>query len=80
MVVQLTVYRVEVADRLPASARSWFGDLGVAEIERTDATSTLTVHDQAALVGLVNRIHGLGIVILSVTRPSRTVTRSVSER
>jgi hypothetical protein len=74
-----TDYQVDVAGRLPESARSWFLDLGVTSFERSATTSTLIVRDQAALVGVLNRIHGLGIVILGVTRSS-PVDAPVRER
>lgn len=65
-------YRVDVVGRLPDSASAWLGDLGVESIERTAKASVLVVADQAALVGLLNRIHGLGMVIEAVTRPELT--------
>jgi hypothetical protein len=67
----VSTYRLAIAGRLPDSARPWLADLGAATIATTAACSTLEVHDQSALVGLVNRLHALGLVIEEVDRVRR---------
>jgi hypothetical protein len=49
----------------------WFGPLTSTRIDDGDPPTTLLsgiVTDQAGLVGLIRRLHGLGIVLLSVER------------
>lgn len=64
----MTAYRVAVAGRLPDAALRMLSDLGATSPERSGLTSTIEVIDQAALVGLVNRMHSLGLVIDHVSR------------
>ena len=49
----------------------WFGPLTSTRIDDSDPPTTLLsgiVTDQAGLVGLIRRLHGLGVVLLSVER------------
>lgn len=61
-------YQVAVAGRLPEAAWRLLSDLGATSLGTVGATSTVEVVDQAALVGLLNRMHSLGIVIDHVDR------------
>ena len=67
---QMTHYTIRVQGSVDESLTDWFGPM---QIERSadgsgQPTTTLSgdVADQAALVGLVRHLHGLGIVLLSV--------------
>ena len=64
----MTAYRVVVAGRLPEVAARMLADLGARVVDEPGSASTLEVADQAALVGVVNRVHGLGMVIEHVDR------------
>lgn len=64
----MTAYRVAVAGRLPTSAMRILSDVGARPLGPPGPTSTLEVVDQAALVGLLNRMHALGLVIERIDR------------
>lgn len=59
----MTTYRVVVSGPLPTAAERLLPDLGATLLDAHDAESTIEVGDQSALVGLVARMHGLGVVI-----------------
>lgn len=64
-------YRIEVAGRLDPGRSTWFDDLALAVEERVDGPVTVLngpIVDQAALMGLLRRLHGLGISLLLVER------------
>ena len=59
---------------------SWLGSLGEIEIHSqvlADGSQVTifsdVVMDQAGLVGLIRRLHGLGIVLISVVSPVKDV-------
>lgn len=62
-------YEIRVHGQPDDSWREWFGDTQV-KVESLDDSQATTfanvVMDQAGLVGLIRRLHGLGIVLLSV--------------
>ncbi len=62
----MTSYRLVVSGRLPSAAERMLHDLGATLLDRPGPDSTIEVADQSALVGLVARMHGLGIVIAHV--------------
>ena len=63
-------YEVKIHGRLDDSWLHWFGEADVhTEILADDSQVTTfsnVILDQAGLVGLIRRLHGLGIVLLSV--------------
>jgi hypothetical protein len=75
-------YEIKLYGRLDDSWLDWFGEAQAhAEVwDENDDSSEVTVFagvvmDQAGLVGLMRRLHGLGVVLLSV-RISRQVVQS----
>ena len=63
-------YEIRIHGQPDDSWREWFGDAQV-RVESLDDDAQATtfsnvVLDQAGLVGLIRRLHGLGIVLLSV--------------
>ncbi len=63
-------YEIKVCGQLDDSWLSWFGEAKV-RIEVLADNSQMTTFsnvfmDQAALVGLIRRLHGLGIVLISI--------------
>lgn len=64
----MNAYRVAVAGRLPDAAWRMLFDFGATSPDTTEQTSTVEVIDQAALVGIVNRMHALGLVIDHIER------------
>ncbi len=64
----MTTYRVVVSGRLPSAAERLLPDLGATLLDAPGPASTIEVGDQSALVGLVARMHGLGVVIEHVAQ------------
>jgi len=63
-------YEIKICGQLDDSWLGWFGG-AKAYAETLDDNSQVTtfsdvVMDQAGLVGLIRRLHGLGIVLLSI--------------
>lgn len=63
-------YQIQIQGQPPDSWRNWFGEANVhVEVwsnHRQVTTFFNVVMDQAALVGLIRRLHGRGIVLLSI--------------
>lgn len=63
-------YELQIYGQMDESWLSWFGEIQVqVELMADDqraTTITGVVTDQAGMVGLIRRLHGLGIVLLSV--------------
>lgn len=45
----------------------WFGGLAIKHMEQGETVLTGSVRDQSALVGLLNRLSGLGLQLISVS-------------
>jgi len=63
-------YEIKICGQLDDSWLVWFGE-GKAHAETLDDNSQVTtfsdvIMDQAGLVGLIRRLHGLGIVLISI--------------
>jgi hypothetical protein len=61
-------YQIRVKGVLDRRWSAWFDDLQVASDEAGQTTITGPVVDQAALHGLLTRIHDLGLELLEVRR------------
>jgi hypothetical protein len=63
-------YEIKVHGQLDESWLNWFGDAKVHVETLADGNQVTTfsnvVMDQAGLVGLVRRLHGRGIVLISI--------------
>lgn len=63
-------YEIQIQGQPPDAWRDWFGEAKVhVEIGRDNSQVTTfsnVVMDQAALVGLIRRLHGVGIVLMSI--------------
>ena len=63
-------YEIKVNGQLDESWLGWFGEANVhvETLVDNDQVTTFSnvVMDQAGLVGLVRRLHGLGIVLISI--------------
>lgn len=63
-------YEIKIHGQLDDSWLRWFGEANVHVETLSDhglvTTVSDVVMDQAGLVGLIRRLHGLGIVLLSV--------------
>jgi hypothetical protein len=64
-------YEIKVYGQMDNSWRGWFGEakIHVETLADNDQVTTFSnvVMDQAGLVGLIRRLHGHGIVLVSIT-------------
>ena len=66
-----TVYRIEVTGQLDPERSAWLQDMALTVERRAQGPVTVLsgpVVDQAALMGLLRRLHGLGLTLLLVQR------------
>jgi hypothetical protein len=61
-----TIYNIKIEGSLDGDWGDWFDDMVI--LPEPDGATCITgpVRDQAALIGLINRIHGLGLTLISV--------------
>jgi hypothetical protein len=68
-------YEIKIHGQADDSWLGWFGEAEVRSETLADGVETTTfsnvVMDQAGLVGLIRRLHGLGIVLISVRQVER---------
>ena len=68
---QVAQFAIKIQGDAGESLAEWFGPLTVTQFAGGEPPVTLLtdiVTDQAGLVGLIRRLHGLGVVLLSVER------------
>lgn len=63
-------YEIKISGQLDDSRLEWFGD-AKAHVETSSDNCQVTtfsdvIMDQAGLVGLIRRLHGLGILLISI--------------
>jgi hypothetical protein len=65
-----TGYKIKVEGRVDTSLVDWFGPMQILSADGDGQITILSAleMDQAALVGLIRHLHGLGIVLLSIER------------
>jgi hypothetical protein len=63
-------YKIKVEGSVDESLVDWFGPMQIASPVGNEVITTLSAFDidQAALVGLIRHLHGLGIVLISIER------------
>ena len=66
------MYEVRVAGIIPAELLSQFDDLAIT-VERPETVIRGCLPDQSAAVGLISRIHGLGLGLIEVRRLAAVV-------
>jgi hypothetical protein len=68
-------YEIKIYGQADDSWLGWFGQANVCSETLADDTQVTTfsnvVMDQAGLVGLIRRLHGLGIVLISIQQVER---------
>ncbi|HLO34251.1 MAG TPA: hypothetical protein VK249_34210 [Anaerolineales bacterium] len=66
----LNKYEIKISGLLDASWLVWFGDAKTSIDVLADNSEVTTmsniVMDQAGMVGLIRRLHGLGVVLISI--------------
>lgn len=69
-------YEIRITGALSPRWAGWFDGLAVIDAGHGTTVISGPIADQAALYGLLQRIHGLGLPLISVTRldPGSTTT------
>jgi len=62
------IYQLRVKDHLDGEWAEWFAPLQIVNEPNGEATLTGPVVDQAALHGLINKVFGLNLEVISVMR------------
>jgi len=62
------MYQIRVKSHLETEWADWFDGLAITNEPNGEATLTGPVTDQAALNGLLNKVFGLNLELISVTR------------
>ena len=62
------VYEIRVEGHLADQWSEWFEDLAICKHPNGETTLTGLLVDQAALFGVLVRIHDLNLVLISITR------------
>ena len=65
---QITIYQIRVRGHLGQQWTDWFGGLTITLEENGDTLLTGPVVDDAALYGLLKRVHDLGMPLLAVNQ------------
>jgi len=63
------VYEIRVEGHLADRWSEWFEGLAICKQPNGETTLTGLVVDQAALFGVLIRIHDLNLVLISIARP-----------
>jgi hypothetical protein len=78
------MYQVQVEGRIGERWAHWFDELAITVCDEEEAPAVTTlvgpVADQAALLGLLQKLYTLGLTLLLVRRVERDGTDGVSER
>ncbi|MBN1318861.1 MAG: hypothetical protein JXA42_25495 [Anaerolineales bacterium] len=61
-------YEIRVQGRLTDRWSDWFGDLSIRPGPDGETILSGDLPDQAALLGVLNKIHGLNVGLISVSR------------
>jgi hypothetical protein len=61
-------YEIRVKGQLPDRWAGWFGDVAIGSEEDGTTVLTCPAVDQAALYGLLKKVHSLGLPLLAVRR------------
>lgn len=64
----MLTYQIRLQGHLGPQWAAWFEDLTITLEENGETVLTGPVVDQAALYGLLRKVHNLGMPLLSVTR------------
>ena len=60
------IYIIRIKGSLDEGWSDWFDGMAIQPEQSGQTSIAGPVRDQAALVGLINRIHDLGLVLISV--------------
>jgi hypothetical protein len=65
------IYEIRIKGQLTERWSDWFGGLAIQSDGESESTLQGTVADQAALFGLLNKLHALNLILVSVNRVSQ---------
>src|SRR5258708_31012916 len=68
MLTATALYRIRVEGHVGPEWSEWFDGLTITSDAKNETILTGLVVDQAALYGILNKIHDLGIALLEVVR------------
>jgi len=63
-----TLYEITIQGYLPDSCSDWFEGMAVHYDAGSKTTSIGNLADQAALIGVLNKLQSLNLIVISVTR------------
>jgi hypothetical protein len=66
------VYEIRVEGHLPDHFSRWFDGLAICNESNGEAILSGVLVDQAALFGVLSKIHDLNLILVSLTRLSTT--------
>jgi hypothetical protein len=69
------VYQIRVQGKLDASWSEWLGELEITPQPDGDTLLTGSIVDQAALHGILDKLYGLNLSILSVVQVKNEATK-----
>jgi len=64
------IYQIRVEGHLSARWSDWFEELTICNLPDNQTSLTGSITDQAALFGVLTRIHDLNLILVSVDRLS----------
>lgn len=64
----LFLYEIRVLGQLPDGWSDWFEGLSICNLPSGEVTLSGALPDQAALLGILNRLHALNLIVISMYR------------
>ena len=74
------IYEIRVEGHLPGHWSRWFGGLAICNQPNGESVLSGELIDQAALFGVLARIHDLNLTLISVARSSAAETTEPSKQ
>jgi hypothetical protein len=62
------IYRIQIAGVITDHWSSWFEDLAIQQVSSGETILTGELRDQAALLGVLSKIHALNLKIVAVQK------------
>lgn len=72
-------YQIRLQGHLGPEWQAWFADFNLTLEDKGETVLTGPVIDQAALYGLLRKVHSLGLPLLAVTRVEASTSEESSE-
>jgi len=68
----MTEYQIELDTYLDLPWQDWFDAMNLNHLPDGNTRLTVSLPDQSAMLGLLLRIHNLGVEIISLARPVKS--------